>query len=454
MSLRWRWALSIAAVSILAVAASTVIALVTTDRELREQVDEDLAGRFAVASRAVPAVAPRGPFDRTDRDPFETRPGGRFDASQLVGLDAVVQVSVEGETTVPGDPVLPTRGYRTLEDGPLLETIDVGGTSYRMISGQVQGPRLALVERVVQIAIDVEDIESATSRLARQLAMSGLGLALVAGVAGGLLARNALRPIEQLTAATDALAMSADSDRPLPTGAPGEVGRLAVSFATMVASLRQSREQQQRLVADAGHEFRTPLTALVTNIDTLLRRDAVLTPDQRQELLEAAMEETTQLATLATELVDLASDAGPRAEPHSDVELTDLATAVAERYRSRTGHAIEVTGTRRSVLGRPHQLERAISNLVDNATKWSPTDQTIEIVIDGRTVTVRDRGPGIPETDLPHVFDRFHRAVESRSTPGSGLGLAIVEHIVASHGGSVFARNRPGGGAEVGFRLP
>jgi two-component system, OmpR family, sensor histidine kinase MprB len=454
MSLRWRWALSIAAVSMLAVAASTVIALVTTDRELRDQVDEDLVGRFAVATRAVPAVAPRGPFDRTDRDPFESRPGGRFDASQLVGLDAVVQVTVGEQTTVPGDPVLPTRPYDTLEDGPLLESIEVEGTSYRMISGQVQGLRLAPVERGVQIAIDVEDIDSATSRLVRRLGLTGLGLALVAGAAGGMLARNAVRPIEQLTAATDALAMSDDSDHPLPTDAPGEVGRLATSFGTMVASLRQSREQQQRLVADAGHEFRTPLTALVTNIDTLLRRETALTPDQRRELLEAAMEETTQLATLATELVDLAADAGTRADTHTDVDLTGLATAVAKRYATRTGHHIEVTGSGSPVTGRPHQLERAISNLVDNATKWSPPDQAIEIAVEGRSVTVKDRGPGIPEAHLPHVFERFHRAVESRSTPGSGLGLAIVEHIVASHGGAVFARNRPGGGSEVGFRLP
>jgi len=106
------------------------------------------------------------------------------------------------------------------------------------------------------------------------------------------------------------------------------------------------------------------------------------------------------------------------------------------------------------VVGRPPELQRAISNLVDNAVKWSPVDGTVEIELTNRTVTVRDRGPGIPEADLPHVFERFHRAVEARSTPGSGLGLAIVEHIVTAHGGSVFAHNREGGGAEVGFTLP
>ena len=454
MSLRWRWALSIAAVAVLAVAALTAIALVTTNRELRGQVDEDLLRRFTIASRAVPAVAPRGPFDRTDRDPFEVRPGNRFDATQLIRLDAVVQVTVAGETTVPGDPVLPVRPYDALAEGPRLETVEVAGTTYRMISGQVQGPRLAVVERVVQLAIDVEDIESATSRLVRTLASSGLGLALIAGMAGAVLARSAVQPIEQLTAAADALATSADAQQPLPADAPGEVGRLAASFRTMLTSLRQSREQQQRLVADAGHEFRTPLTALITNIDTLLRRDTVLTPEQRRELLTAAMEETTQLATLATELVDLAADTGPRSETLTSVDLEELAAGVARRFATRTGHRIEVIGPGGRVTGRPHQLERAISNLVDNATKWSPVDQTVEIAVDGGTVTVMDRGPGIGDSDLPHVFERFHRAVESRSTPGSGLGLAIVEHVVASHGGAVFARNRAGGGAEVGFRLP
>jgi two-component system sensor histidine kinase MprB len=106
------------------------------------------------------------------------------------------------------------------------------------------------------------------------------------------------------------------------------------------------------------------------------------------------------------------------------------------------------------VVGRPSEVQRAISNLIDNAVKWSPVDGTVEVELTDRTVAVRDRGPGIPPADLPHVFERFHRAVEARSTAGSGLGLAIVEHIVTAHGGSVFARNRDGGGAEVGFSLP
>jgi two-component system sensor histidine kinase MprB len=108
----------------------------------------------------------------------------------------------------------------------------------------------------------------------------------------------------------------------------------------------------------------------------------------------------------------------------------------------------------RQSLERTLRLERAISNLVDNSVKYSEADTPIEIVVDTTTVTVRDRGRGIPAGDLGRIFDRFYRAVDVRSEPGSGLGLAIVEEIVRSHGGDVFARNRAGGGAEVGFTVP
>jgi two-component system, OmpR family, sensor histidine kinase MprB len=217
--------------------------------------------------------------------------------------------------------------------------------------------------------------------------------------------------------------------------------------------LRSSREQQGRLIADAGHEFRTPLTALRTNLETLVRRGAELTDEQQRELLTAALAESSELADLAAELVDLATDPTLRDEPSVPLDLAELAETVARRYIQRSGLPIHVTGSAERVNGRWSDLERAVSNLVDNAVKWSPPDAPIEIHLDGSTLSVRDRGPGIPELDLPHVFERFHRSIEARSTPGSGLGLAIVEHIVTTHDGRVFARNRPEGGAEVGFTL-
>jgi len=121
----------------------------------------------------------------------------------------------------------------------------------------------------------------------------------------------------------------------------------------------------------------------------------------------------------------------------------------------RTGRQVTVEeASGRDVRGRPRPLERAITNLVDNAVKYRPPATPIEIVVDAATVTVRDRGRGIAVDDLPRIFDRFYRAVGVRSQSGSGLGLSIVDEIARSHGGSVFAGNGPHGGADVGFALP
>jgi two-component system sensor histidine kinase MprB len=107
-----------------------------------------------------------------------------------------------------------------------------------------------------------------------------------------------------------------------------------------------------------------------------------------------------------------------------------------------------------TVVVRPQMLERAVSNLVDNALKYSPPPFPVQVTVEGRRLEVLDSGPGIPEADQPLVFDRFYRSVTTRTAPGSGLGLAIVKQIVERHGGQVWATNRPTGGARAGFELP
>jgi two-component system sensor histidine kinase MprB len=275
----------------------------------------------------------------------------------------------------------------------------------------------------------------------------------LAGALGWLAALRAVRPIEQLTSAAEEVAATERLDVQLNTEAPAEIGRLASAFGSMLASLHRSRIQQQQLASDAGHELRTPLTALRTNLETLRRRGEALTPEQRTELLDAAITEAGELSALSTELVDLASDAGRGQEERQLSNLRELVDDVVGLFRSRTTQPLNVFGDGATFEGRPLQLARAISNLVDNARKWSPPDEPIDITVDGTSVTVRDRGPGIPEADLPHAFERFFRSVDARTTPGSGLGLAIVETIVTGHGGTVIARNHPDGGAEVGFVL-
>ncbi len=171
-------------------------------------------------------------------------------------------------------------------------------------------------------------------------------------------------------------------------------------------------------------------------------------------MLDAAHAEVEELTELVSEVVDLASDRYEE-EPTAIVDLVEIVEIVAERLERRNGRSISVHGDSSTVSGKRAALERAISNIVANADKWSPLDGEIVVTIDSGTLTVADSGPGIADVDIDHVFERFYRSVNARATTGSGLGLSIVEQIVTDHGGQVFARNRVDGtGAEVGFTLP
>jgi two-component system sensor histidine kinase MprB len=323
-----------------------------------------------------------------------------------------------------------------------------------MLVGGLTGRRGDVNLGAVQIAVSVEGIESSITALARRsTAIAGL-LVLAAAATGWFLAGRAVEPLAELTGRAEHIARTEDLSAPVDVDRADEIGRLASAFSAMIGALRESRDQQQRLVADAGHEFRTPLTALRTNLETLQRRRNDLSDDQVGELVEAALGESIELTNLATELVDLSTDVTSTGEPIRRIDLGEIATAVAERFANRTPDPIEVSGQGGDVEVRVSQIDRAISNLLANALAWNRPGEAITVLLDGGTCVVRDRGPGIPEPDLQLVFDRFHRSDSARSRPGSGLGLSIVRHIVESHDGEVFARNADEGGAEVGFTLP
>jgi len=232
-----------------------------------------------------------------------------------------------------------------------------------------------------------------------------------------------------------------------------ELGRLGATFNAMLETLAQSRDQQQRLIHDASHELRTPLTSLRTNIE-MLSREQSIAPAERAQMLADLNVEVAELSNLVTELVDLATATGGTDEDVTDVRLDDVVVEAAERARRRTGQHIEVETEPAVVRARPIQLERAVSNVVDNACKWNPASEPLAVTQKGGRFEVADRGPGIDPDDRPYIFDRFYRASAARSLPGSGLGLAIVKQVVDEAGGTVFVRERDGGGAVVGFELP
>jgi two-component system sensor histidine kinase MprB len=273
-----------------------------------------------------------------------------------------------------------------------------------------------------------------------------------AGLIGWILAISVTRKIEHLTVAAESVAKSGKLDVQVSASGRDETARLGRAFNQMLSSLASSRQAQQRLVQDAGHELRTPLTSVRTNV-ALLRRFEKLGPEGHRQVVDDLESESRELTELVNELVELATEAR-NDEPIEDVAVRPLIERVADRVRRRTGREIVIDADDTTVRGQPQSIERAVSNLLDNATKFADDDEPIEVQAIAGRIRVSDRGPGFNGADADRVFDRFFRAVEMQSRPGSGLGLAIVRDIAERHGGTVFASNRPGGGATVGFELP
>ena len=175
--------------------------------------------------------------------------------------------------------------------------------------------------------------------------------------------------------------------------------------------------------------------------------------EQRATIVANIEDEVVELSDLVGELIGLATDSYDD-EPVDDLDLAEVVSDAVGRFRRRTGREVSIDASPCIVSGRRAQLDRAVTNLLGNAHKFSTPGLPIDVVVRDGTVLVRDAGPGIPEDDRPRVFDRFYRGEAARTAPGSGLGLAIVEQIVLRHGGTVSVDDAPGGGAEVGFRLP
>jgi two-component system sensor histidine kinase MprB len=221
-----------------------------------------------------------------------------------------------------------------------------------------------------------------------------------------------------------------------------------------MAALERSEGAQRQLVADASHELRTPLATLRTNIETLGRGER-LARAERKRLVEDVTQELEEMSELVGDVVELARAPGQDAVERRDAGLDDLARDAIERAQRRArGIRFEQRLGTSVVYADAERLGRAISNMLDNACKWSPEGGTIEVEVALGRVTVRDHGPGFPPGDLDKVFDRFWRADDARGTPGSGLGLAIVQRVAEEHGGTAVASNAEDGGAVVSLQLP
>lgn len=436
MSLRWRIALAMATISLVATALFGAVSYQSTRSRLIVEIDRSLGERGAGAP--LERLANRG--DLPARGPL----------SELAA-QVVLQNGTIAQSTFP-EPIPPTQEQWALIGKPRTDNFSTVATS----EGEFRVRAIGSERSVVFVGRSLDETNRVLEALRARTMLLTLLVACASAAAGLLIATRVTKSLRKLTIAAEEVESSGRLDAMArasfdETGRVDEVGRLADAFDRMLAALARSKDDQQRLVQDASHELRTPLTSLRTNIDSLVRFPTMDNND-RDAILRDLQTETSELADLVGEIVAVASGEIEN-EAIETFDLTELANDMAVRYVRRTSRQVLVIGEPCEVSGQRAAIQRALSCLLDNARKFDSTTAPIEISVRDGSIAVADRGGGIPQHELERVFDRFHRSDDTRTMPGSGLGLAIVRDVALRHGGDTFAKNREGGGAVVGFSL-
>ena len=434
MTFRTRLALVAAAAVALAVVAASFVVYFAVKNQLYGSVDDGLRRSAGFLQGADPREIPR------------------FTSPQFRAVGGVAQVVGANGATFPPNRILPvTDNVTSVANGNRDELLfNAHALNQHMRILAVPYP---VSGYAVEVGRTLTDTDHALARIRLFLFLiAGSGIAVAAAL-GLLVSRAALAPVRRLTQTAEEVSQTRDLSRRIEERGRDELSRLASTFNTMLAALEESARAQRQLVGDASHELRTPLTSLRTNIEVLTRDDELPAHD-REQLLRSVGEQLVEMSALVAELVELARGDEHPQKPE-DVRLDLVAADAIERTtRNRPGIAFRPELQETLVRGVPSTIERAVSNLLDNAAKWSPPGGEVDVVVRDGEVAVRDRGPGIAAEDVPFIFDRFYRAPSARSMPGSGLGLAIVRQVADSHGGTVSVEAAEGGGTRMRLRLP
>jgi len=433
MGLRWKIALALATVALIATSAVGLISYRTTSARLVDEVDRSIVQ----ASQQMVDQALNSRIRLPNRGLLEV-----YWVRVFGGDGSIVATSFPAGVPLADDAEAVIGDARAFDRA----TVTVDGSEARIHT-------IGLANGAVQIGRSLDEVDSVLDDLRRRTLVLVIAVSLAAALVGWLIAGTVAAPLSRLSRAAEDVGSSGDLDVVVPGTGTDEVGRLGAAFRYMLGALAVSRAEQQRLVQDAGHELRTPLTSLKTNL-SVLRRHPEMTPEMREGVLDDLDSEVTELTDLVNELVAVASGQLEEQAPEA-VDLGALANEVAERVERRRSRRVIVEERAAAVVEAPRAaLDRAITNVVDNACKFDETGGPIDVVVDGGTLTVHDRGPGVDDGEEERIFDRFHRAESARTMPGSGLGLSIVREVVERAGGTVHAAPRAGGGAAIGFTLP
>jgi two-component system sensor histidine kinase PrrB len=454
-SLRGRVALlaTLAVAGVLLAVGATAVASFA-DRE-RARVDDALEARpvGALVRALEPApggadqlpVPPPGPGPPPRLGPEALRPEGEY--IRLVGGGRVAR-SVDTPDGLPAP------------DEPGVRTLRAGGERYRSLTRQ--GPGGVLLEVGTTLKPAEDRIASLRNRV---LVLGLLGVGLVAGISWWL-AGLALRPLGALRDAAGRVTTTRDLSSRLPAAdAPEEVAELSGSVNAMLGRLERSAaatdaalDATRRFAGDAGHELRTPMTALRANLGAL-RRNPELSAAERAALLQDAEREAERAARLLEVLQTLARGEAGAALPREEVDLSALAEAAVEAARSRhpdVGWHLDAPADELRLAGWPDGLRALLDNLLENAARHGRPGGEVRATLarDGGAVslTVDDDGPGVEESERERIFERFARGNGARGE-GSGLGLALVRQQARLHGGEASVSEGPLGGARFRVRL-
>lgn len=443
MPLRWHLSLLTAAMVLVSMGAMTIVAYMTVSASLTASMDRSLEEKAnSLLARTIDPI-------------FVSRLDDEISLFKAYNPETRISISPPGWQSSYGDVLPIPMELHSVSRGVEVSLQSLGGE--RMLAAANE------YGAMVVLAQDLSETHRLISALGAVLmAISAAGV-FIAIAAGMVTASAGLKPISRLQRAVDYVTRT-DELRPIEVEGNDEIAHLTRSFNAMLEGLQESRTRQTQLVADAGHELKTPLTSMRTNIELLMmlnRQGAtgVISEADRKDLERDVLAQMEELSTLIGDLVDLAREDAPQRELE-EIELQEVLETSLERVkRRRPDVSFEMKTIPGHISGDPFALGRAVLNLMDNAAKWSPSEGTVRIrlsEVDEHTfgLTIADSGPGIDPEDRERVFERFYRSISSRSMPGSGLGLSIVKKVVERHGGSISVDESDDGGALLRVTLP
>lgn len=325
---------------------------------------------------------------------------------------------------------------------------------YRVRSQRISGA----AGEVYVLHVGAEDeVSESTESLSRTLVVMLPAVLAVVALLIWVVVGRALRPVEAIRAEVAGIGAAALDRRVSEPPGRDEIARLAATMNAMLARVEASHRRQQRFVADAAHELRSPLTSMRSELEVDLADPAAA---DQEATHRSVLEEAERLSRLVDSLLFLArADAGGELSPMGSVDLDEIVLREARTLRLRGTVSVDtaaVTGAQ--VVGDADQLTRAVRNLLDNAGRYARSSVTVTLAeaAAGVTLVVADDGPGVPPEAATQIFERFGRVDDARSrdSGGAGLGLAITREIVLRHRGTIGVETNSGTGARFVVRLP